>query len=113
VAAAVNLRGDLHARVAPANVERAHALGAVNLVSGEREHVDVVGDHVDRNLAHGLHRVGVEEHALLVTELADFGDGLQTPISLLAAMIVTRIVLSSMARFRSSRSISPSAFTGR
>jgi len=29
------------------------------------------------DLAHGLHRVGVEEHAALVTELADFGDGLQ------------------------------------
>ena len=77
MAAAVDLRGDLHARIAPANIERAHALGAVNLVAGEREHVDVVGDHVDRNLAHRLHRVGVEDDALLMAELADFADGLQ------------------------------------
>ena len=69
--------------------------------------------HVDRNLAHGLHRVGVEEHALLVAELADLAIGCSTPISLFADMIETRIVLSSIARFRSSRSISPSAFTGR
>ncbi len=43
--------------------------------------------------------------------------GWMTPISLLANMIETRIVFSgpsvTMARFRSSRSISPSAITGR
>ena len=32
--------------------------------------------HVDRNLADRLHRVGVEDHVALVTELADFGDRL-------------------------------------
>jgi hypothetical protein len=46
-------------------------------VRGDREHVDVVGDHVDGNLAHSLHRVGVEEHAALMTESADFCNGLQ------------------------------------
>ena len=39
-------------------------------------HVDVLLDHVDRNLADGLSRVGVEDHAALVTELADFRDRL-------------------------------------
>src|ERR1039458_9561386 len=38
--------------------------------------------------------------------------GCSTPISLLAAIIVTRIVLSSVARFRSSRSIRPFFCTG-
>ena len=35
VAAAVLLLGDLHAGVAATNVERAHPLGAVDLVAGE------------------------------------------------------------------------------
>jgi len=55
----------------------------------------------------------MEEDALFVTELTDFSDGLQHADLIIAAMIVTRMVLSSMARFRSSRSINPSAFTGR
>ena len=32
--------------------------------------------HVDRNLAHRLHRVGVEDHVALVTDLADLRDRL-------------------------------------
>ena len=76
VAAAVDLLGDLDARVAAADVQRADTLGAVDLVAGEREHVDVVLLHVDRDLADGLDGVGVEEDALLVAELADLGDGL-------------------------------------
>jgi len=103
------LSRDLHARVAPANVERATPLGR-KFMPGERQHIDVVGDYVDGNLAHSLHRVSVEEHVLFMTELADLGDGWRTPISLFAAMIVTRMVLSSIARFRSSRSMRPSAF---
>ncbi len=71
VAAAVDLLGDLDARVAAADVERADALGAVDLVAGEREDVDVVRLHVDGDLADGLDGVGVEEDALLVAELAD------------------------------------------
>jgi hypothetical protein len=49
--------------------------------------------HVDGDLADGLHGVGVEEDALLVAELADLGMGWMTPISLLANMMVTRMVL--------------------
>ena len=77
VAAAVDLRGNLHARVAPANIQRANTLGAVDLVRGDRQHVDVVGHDVDRNLADSLHGVGVEEDALLVADLADLANGLQ------------------------------------
>ncbi len=77
VASAVDLLGDLHARVAAADVERADALGAVDFVRGERERRRCChGVHVDGDLAYGLDGVGVEEDALLVAELADFGDGL-------------------------------------
>ena len=77
VAAAINLRCNLHARIAPAHIQRAHALRSVNLVTGKRQHVDVVGHHVHRNFAHGLHRIGMEDHALLVADLADLANGLQ------------------------------------
>jgi hypothetical protein len=41
-------------------------------VAGEREHIDVVGLHVDGDLADGLDGVGVEEDAFLVADFADF-----------------------------------------
>ncbi len=112
MAAAVDDGRDLHARILASNVESADAFWPVKLVSGDRHYVDVLLVHVDRNLADGLNRVGVEDYPALATQLANFCDGLNTPISLLAAMIVTRMVLSSMARFRSSRSIRPSFWTG-
>ena len=76
MASAVDLLGDLDAGVAAADVERADTLGPVELVAGEREDVDVVGLHVDGDLADGLDGVGVEEDALLVADLADLADGL-------------------------------------
>ncbi len=76
MAAAVDLLGDLHARIAAANVQRADTLRPIDLMAGERQHIDVVLLHIDRNLAHSLHRVGVEDDALLVAELADLGDRL-------------------------------------
>ena len=45
-------------------------------MAGEREHVDVVGDDVDGDLADGLDGVGVEDDALFVAERADFLDRL-------------------------------------
>ena len=75
--AAVHLSGDLHARALAANIQRAHALRPVHLVAAERHQVDVVLDHVDRNLADGLRRVGVQQHALRLRDLADLGDRLQ------------------------------------
>ena len=76
MAAAVDLGGELHARVAPPHVESAAALGAVNLVRGERNHVQIVFLHVDRNFSGRLHAVGMEQDALFLGNLADFLDGL-------------------------------------
>ena len=50
--------------------------GPYILCAGDRHEVDVLLDHVDGDFADGLGRVGVEDYAALVTELADFGDGL-------------------------------------
>ena len=66
----------LYPRVAAANVERANALGAVNLVRGDREQVDIVFLHVDGNLADGLHSVGREKDAVLFGDFADFLNGI-------------------------------------
>src|SRR5208282_6456327 len=51
VAAPIDNGRELHARVTAANVKCANALGAVNLVAADGQHVDVVLLHVDRNLA--------------------------------------------------------------
>src|ERR1700722_1679067 len=77
MAATVNLRGDLHARIATAHVESAHAFGSVDLVPGERSDIDIVGDYVERYLAHNLHRIGVEDDTLLMAEFADFANRLK------------------------------------
>ena len=65
--------GDLHAL---ADVERADALGRVELVAGKAEHVHVPVVHVDGHGAHGLHRVGVEQHTRFMGNFADLADGL-------------------------------------
>ena len=77
MAAAVDLRGDLHARIAAAHIESAHALGAINFVAGDRGNVNVVVDNVERRLADNLHGVAVEDDALLVADFANLADGLQ------------------------------------
>ena len=56
-------------------IQHAHALGAVELVAGQGQHVDVLLLHVDVQVARRLHRVGVEQHALLVAHLANLRDG--------------------------------------
>ena len=60
---------------APTGVQCAHALGAVELVAGEAQHVDVLLLDVDVQMADGLHRVGVEEDTGLLTHSANLGDG--------------------------------------
>jgi hypothetical protein len=57
-----------------AQVEHADALGRMQLVAGEREHVDLGGLQVDGNLADRLHRVGMEHDALLVRHFGHFLD---------------------------------------
>ena len=56
-------------------VQHAHALGAVELVGGERQHVNILGLHVNVQVARRLHRVGVEQHALLPAHRADLRNG--------------------------------------
>ena len=63
VAAAVHLRLDAHARLAP-HIARADALGAVRLVRRERHQVHLQLLQVDLDLAGGLGRVHVEDDAL-------------------------------------------------
>ena len=43
-----------------ADIQRAYALGRVELMAGKGEHVDVLLPDVDADVAHGLDRVGVE-----------------------------------------------------
>ncbi len=63
VAAAVDDRRQLHARIAPADVQRADAFGPVNLVGRERSEIDVIVIDVNGNLARRLNRVRMEQHA--------------------------------------------------
>ena len=79
MAAAVHLSGDIDVRILAANVKNANALGRVELVRGEGEQVDSIALDVDRNFADCLRSIDVEEHAALLGELADFGDGLNHP----------------------------------
>ena len=58
------------------SVQHAYALGRVELVAGNAEHVDIHFLHVDGHVACGLYRVGVEGDALLPAESADLFDGL-------------------------------------
>ena len=112
MSAAIDLRHQLHARVLAPDIQPS-TLGAVELVRREGRQVNVVLDNIEWDLADCLHRIGVKQHAALMAESADFRIGCNAPISLFAVMMVTRMVLSSMARFRSSRSMRPSFCTGR
>jgi len=76
VPAAVDLLGDLDTRIAPANIQCTHALRPVDLVARERKHIDVVLLHINRNLAHSLNCIRVEDHTLFVTQLSDLRDRL-------------------------------------
>ena len=72
MAAAIDLGGNLNTWIAAANVKRTDTLGPVNLVRRQRQYIDVHGVDVDGNLADSLNGIGVEDDALLVTQLADF-----------------------------------------
>ena len=60
-----------------ADVEARSALWTVDLVGGEREHVDAERLDVERQLAEGLDRVDVERDAVLARDAADRLDRLQ------------------------------------
>ena len=57
-------------------VEHADALGAVEFVAGEGQHVDVLLLDVDGQMSRRLHGVGVEQDALLPADRADLRNGL-------------------------------------
>ncbi len=59
-----------------AAVQGAHALGAVELVGAHGQHIHAQLLHVHRDGTHSLHGVGVHPHAMLVSDLGDFLDGL-------------------------------------
>ena len=80
------------------DVERADALRAVDLVRGERQQVDVHRVDVDRELADALRRRRCgRARPSRVAILPISAIGWIVPISLLAYMIETRIVLSVIA----------------
>jgi hypothetical protein len=91
VAAAVDLRLDAHARLAP-HVQRADALGAVGLVRRQRHQVDRQRRQVDRHLAGGLRRVHVQQHALGAAEAPMAAMSWITPISLFTNITDTSTV---------------------
>src|SRR5712692_2723112 len=72
VAPAIDDGGELHARIAAANIKRTDALGTIDLVAAQGQQVDVVLLDVDRNLANGLDAVHREEDTVLLGQLADF-----------------------------------------
>src|SRR3546814_6777676 len=70
LAAAVDQRLQAHARAA-AHVERADALGAIELVAGDAEQIDAERRHVERHLADCLGGVAVEVGALVAAQRGD------------------------------------------
>ena len=65
-----------HQARAPADPQRAGSFRAVELVRRERQQIHAKRAHVDRDLSHRLHRVGVEEGAVLVRDRREVGDRL-------------------------------------
>src|SRR5699024_4480 len=59
----------------PADVQSAHALGAVELVGGQAEHINVLGLHINGQMPHRLNGIGVEYHPGLLADFADFRNG--------------------------------------
>jgi hypothetical protein len=59
--AAVDQRQKAHARPPP-DVERADSLRSIDLMAGNRHEIDMHCLNIERNLAEGLSRVGMEEH---------------------------------------------------
>ena len=69
---------DVHQRDTAPDVQRTHALGAVELMAGQAQHIDVLGLDIDGQVARRLHGVGMEQHALLPAHGADLLNGQDT-----------------------------------
>ncbi len=76
--AAIDQRQQPYPRPAP-DEERADSLRPVNLVAGNRQQVDLHRLDIERDLAKGLRRIGVEQHAPGAAQRADFGEWLDDP----------------------------------
>ena len=66
---------DVHQGEALADVQRANALGAVELVGGQAEHIDILLLDVNVQVSRRLNRVGVEGNPRFLADGADFRDG--------------------------------------
>ena len=99
-----------------ADEEDAGALRGVHLVAGDGEQVDVleraVGE-IERELAGGLDGVGVEERAGAWAMAASSAMGWMTPVSLLASMMLTSLVLRAQGGLRAAGSMRPEGVQGR
>ena len=90
-------------------VQRAHALGPVDLVAENDAASTPSSTDIERDLAECLRRVGVEERAALVGDGGERRDVVDRPISLLPCMIETSLVFGRIAAARSSAWMWPSA----
>ena len=68
-----DLRGHPQRRLAP-HIQRADALGAVDLVRRQACQIETVALYIERYLAGALRRIGVEYHAALPAQAADGGN---------------------------------------
>ena len=66
---------DVHQREALADIQRTHALGAMELVAGKAQHIDVLFLHIDVQVTGSLNGIGVEGHTGLLADGADLGNG--------------------------------------
>ena len=66
---------DVHQRDTLAGVQHAGALGPVELVAGEGEHVDVLRPDINVQVSRRLHGVRVEQDSLFLAHRADLRDG--------------------------------------
>ena len=75
-----------------AHEQGADALGRVELASGDRQQVDAEPVHVSCNLSDRLSGVGMKKNAMLAGDARISAIGWIVPTSLLACMMLTRIV---------------------
>jgi len=63
---------------APADVQRPHALGPVELVGGEGEEIGAHGFNINRDLAHRLHGIGMQVNVSIRCQPAHLFQGLNS-----------------------------------
>ena len=66
---------DVHQGEALPAVERANALGAMELMAGQAQHIDILFLHIDVQVTNGLNGIGVEGHPGLLADSTDLSDG--------------------------------------